>query len=345
MKKFTYKPKSELKPIDTLYYDALIDKNVVNEVPLIHSREVKLASTSRRTSSAKRLGVEGGVFASNETSQSMLSARKKDGRLLDKGIQLYRLWFNFLKLALELEELKVELVIKQHNNNIKDHTNPDIPRSVVEKSKKISTSDALGSGGDSGTNAIYKSKVTQRIKVKRSAYKGWDLDRVLTEDFNTWWNTHSHLFEGYYPAIIRDKKDWVDNQDFIYLRIDKNSQIRDVNKFYDEEIKPQLNSKVSNKFKILGKNARSNVIQNNFNALVLSLKGWTGKEICTHKNIYLRKTDEVDGNNRTVGERLTVSKDKSGKPLYSQRVSIQKDLGIHHLLEVCEGRFGLSKGK
>ena len=113
-------------------------------------------------------------------------------------------------------------------------------------------------------------------------------------------------------AIIRDKKDWVDNPDFIYLRIDKNSQIRDVNKFYDEEIKPQLNSKVSNKFKILGKNARSNVIQNNFNALVLRLKGWSSKDICTHKNIYLRKTDEVDGNSRTVGERLTVSKDKSG---------------------------------
>ena len=77
MKKFTYKPKGELKPIDTLYYDALIDKNVVNEVPLIHSREVKLASTSRRTSTAKRLGIEGGVFASNETSQSMLSEERK----------------------------------------------------------------------------------------------------------------------------------------------------------------------------------------------------------------------------------------------------------------------------
>ena len=344
MKKFTYKPKGELKPIDTLYYDALIDKNVVNEVPLIHSREVKLASASRRTSTAKRLGVDGGVFASNETSQSMLSARKKDGRLLDKGIQLYRLWFNFLKLALELEQLKVELVIKQHNNNIKDHTNPDIPRSVVEKSE-VKTGGA-SSQGIGSISAIYRSKLTQRIKIKRSVYKGWDLDRVLTEDFNTWWKTHSHLFEGYYPAIIKDKKDWVDNPDFIYLRIDKNSQIRDVNKFYDEEIKPQLNSKVSNKFKILGKNARSKVIQNNFNALVLSLKGWSGKEICTHKNIYLRSPDEVDGRiKRGQTERLTVSKDKSGKPLYSQRVSIQKDLGIHHLLEVCEGRFGLSKGK
>ena len=343
MKKFTYKSKGDLKPIDTQYYDALIDKNVMSKIPLKYSREVKLASASRRSATLKRLGTDGGVFASNEVSQSMLSARKKDGRLLNKGIQLYRLWFNFLKLGLELEQLNVELVIQNHTM-ITNTTNPDIPSSVIEKSR-VKTGGASSQGLGS-ISSIYRSKLTQKIKVKRSAYKGWDLDEVLTQPFNTWWKTHSHLFEGYYPSIIKDKKDWVDNPDFIYVRIDKNSQIRDVNEFYNDKIKPQLHSKITNKFKILGKNARSNVIQNNFNALVLRLKGWSPKEICTHKNIYLRKTDEVEGNSRTKGERLTISVDKkTKKPLYSQRVSIQKDLGIHHLLEVCEGRFGLSKGK
>ena len=339
---YTYKAKIDIKPIDTANWKIIADKNIVESISLVHSNAVGLASKSRRDATSKRLGVDGGAYASNETSQSMLSARMKGEKVLDKGIQLYRLWFNFVKLALELEQLKVELVVAEYTYGIKNHSNPDIPRNVVEKSKKISTSDALGSGGDSGTNTIYKSKVTQRIKVKRSRYKGWDLDRVLTEDFNTWWNTHSHLFEGYYPAIIKDKKDWVDNPDFIYLRIDKNSTIRDVNRFYEEEIKPQLEPKVSKKFKISGKYARVKVIQNNFNALVLRLKGWKAEEICNHKNIYLRSTDEnMNRKSRSLTDRLVVSKDKeTGKPLYSQRVSIQKNLGIDHLLEVVEGRFG-----
>jgi len=368
---YTYKAKIDVKPIDTANWKIIADKNIVESIPLVHSNAVGLASKSRRDATSKRLGVDGGVFASNETSQSMLSARKKNDKVLDKGIQLYRLWYNFVKLALELEELKVELVVEEHTSGIKNHTNPDIPRSVVEKSR-VKTGGA-SSQGIGSISAIFRTKITQPIKVKRSSYKGWDLNRVLTEDFNTWWDGqegwgfvwkkvkdkkikvyipnpdmndvlrrgHSHLFEGYYPAIIKDKKDWVDNPDFIYLRIDKNSTIRDVNRFYEEEIRPQLEPKVSKKFKISGKYARVKVIQNNFNALVLRLKGLSPEEICNHNPIYLRSTDEVEGRiKRGQTDRLVVSKDPKGKILYSQRVSIQRNLGIEHLLEVVEGRFG-----
>ena len=343
MQKYTFKTQGQLKPIDKDYYDVLIDKNVLSKLSLKYSKEVKLASETRRKQTSKRMGYEK-VEASNETSQSQISARLKDGRLLDKSIHLYRLWFNFLKLALELEELNVELVTQKHTYIT---SRIGVPQSVIDRSIKEKEQETKKSGKDKGgkgsSSAIWRSKLTKKIKVKRSAYKGWDLDEVLTQPFNSWWKTHSHLFEGHYPSVLKKKDEWIDNPDFIYLRIDKNSQIRDVNKFYDEEIKPKLKNKESGKFKILGKNARSNVIQNNFNALVLKLKGWSAKEICTHKNIYLRKTDEMDGNSRTKTDRLTISKDKKGKLLYDQRVSIQKDKGIWHLLEVCEGRFGLAK--
>ena len=35
----------------------------------------------------------------------------KDGKVLDKSIHSYRMWFNFLKLALELEEQNTVLII------------------------------------------------------------------------------------------------------------------------------------------------------------------------------------------------------------------------------------------
>ena len=85
------------------------------------------------------------------------------------------------------------------------------------------------------------------------------------------------------------------------------------------------------------------MFQNSYNALVLGLKGWSGKEICEHKNIYLRRTDESELSSRSDGDRLTVPKDKTtGKLLHSALVSKQRNMGIFHLLEVCDGRFGIS---
>ena len=63
--------------------------------------------------------------------------------------------------------------------------------------------------------------------------------------------------------------------------------------------------------------------KNNYNALVLSLKGWSPKEICLNKDIFLRKTDAHMDAKRTVGDRLTVPKYK-GKPQYPNLVGTQR---------------------
>ena len=123
------------------------------------------------------------------------------------------------------------------------------------------------------------------------------------------------------------------------MRIDKTSQWTDVQSFMQEKLSKVIKTEGRPRYKISGL-PRANVLQNNFNALVMSLRGESPKDICTSKDIYLRKTDEKMTSTRTSGDRLTVPKDKQGRSLYSLVVSKQRVMGMHHLFEVCEGRFG-----
>lgn len=359
----TYKVQSDVKPSDKEPYLCKVKGSVVNSVPLTYSKEVALGKQKREI-----------VFSSKESPQNQQSARvnPKTGRTLDRGIQLYRMWFNFLKLALELEELGVSLVTKQPT--IIKNTNNQyerIPRDILDKAEK--TVGGSYSGGMGARDAIFRCRRVQKVKVKRNAYKGWDLDRVLIEDFNTWWfghegwgyrwkkvgkkrvreyipnpdlgdekrRGHSHLFEGYAPSVIKSKDDWIDDPNFVYLRIDKTSQWVDVSDFMSKELGKLIKEEGRPRFKLSGKNPRVNVLQNNFNALVLSIKGVSPKDICTSRSVYLRKTDENFDSKRTKGESLTVPVSR-GHFQYSAVVSKQRVMGLHHIFEVCEGRFGVA---
>ena len=334
--KVEWKTKGEMTPFDRSTYSCLVNGNVPEKgIELLHSREVAMESAARRAYRDKT------VFYSEEASQNRPSARTniETGKTLDKGIQLYRLWFRYLKLALELEEMKVSVVVK-NQMEIRNHLLA--PKDVIRRmevefaNKKKGKKKSEHTGGD--REAIWKLKQIERVKVKRSAYKGWDLDQVLTQTFDNWWKTHSHIFEGYAPTFLNSKEDWVDNDDFIYIRIDKTSQRRDIQKFLNEEISIRLKGETSKKFKISGKSPRVNVIQNNYNALVLTLKGWSPKEILYDNNIYIRKTDDSKFSSRGDGLRPKFSTDKSARNFILKN----KMHGVWHLLEVCNGRFGVS---
>lgn len=296
---------------DKSYY-LTVDGSPIPVVDLMKSREVKqepLARLKKRpvgieyTRSVSDRGYE---FSSRHKTDS---ARIKDGRTLDKGIQLYRHWFQFLKLALELESLgkNVELVTRH---------------GAFQNQK----------GGGTG-NRTFRCRDTVRIRVNRQKYEGWDLDEVLSDTFNKWWKSHSHLFEGHYPTQITSKDEWDDSPEYIYLKIDKSVRTRDVDTFM-QEIKKQMNPEGSPRYLIDG-HPRPDVLQNRYNALVMALKGMTPKEICTHKDIYLRATDD-----KGDGERLKVPVTKNGKYLYPIVVKQQRDGGVHHLLDVMKGSFG-----
>jgi len=360
--KYTYKTKGQMQPSDRANFIAVIgNKEFVTDdgVPLVHSKEVALEPIKR----LDKRNADDGVYDrnANRLQQSSTRINKDTGKTLYRGIQLYRLWFRFLKLALELEKLEVSLVTKNEVliRNVKElyrdekgneYNKYDIPDDIKRQSekefaerKKYLKSNQT-SGGDK--EGIYRCKLIEPIKVDRSKYKGWDLDSVLTDSFDKWWETHSHLFEGYYPKFLDSKEEWIDENNFLYLRIDINSQSRDVDKFIRDEVFKKLRSKESDLYKISGKQPRVNVFQNNYNALVLSLKGWSNKDICENEKIYLRRTDTFDNTEtgvsktRTSGYRLTVTTDKKGKKLYSSVVSKQRNMGIWHLKEVCDGRFG-----
>ena len=333
-----FKTKTEITEHDLATYHCLIDGVVPEKgIELVHSREVAMESAARRSHRDTT------VYSSEDVSHNRASSRidSNTGRTLAKGIQLYRLWFRYLKLALELEEMKVSLVVK---NEFLDRFNRGVPKDVMDRNAKqfeekkikgkLKKSEHTG-----GTHeATWRLKVIQKVKVKRSAYKGWDLDQVLTDTFDDWWKTHSHLFEGYMPTILNSKDDWIDNDDFFYVRIDRTSQRRDVQAFFNDEVSSQLKGKTKGLFKVDGKSPRVSVIQNNYNALVLSLKGWTPKEIHNHKNIYNRRTDESIDSNRGDGLRPKYSSDKS----LVSNISKSKRIGVFRLMEVCEGRFGNS---
>lgn len=319
---------------DKKTYDALVKGNVVESLDLTHSKEIKLGVSNK--------GYDD-ILHSSEVTHNWDSARISPDKRgsLNKGIQFYRLWFRYLKLACELEQMNVSLVWKQHNANIKDHTNPDIPRSVVEKSRYVDHK-VGGNTSTAGIHQIFRKKIISKVKVNKRFYKDWHLDQVLTDRFDDWWKTHHHLFEGHHPSIIKTKDEFVQDSDFVYVRLDKKTHWSDVQAYMRDVVSKEFEAtkKLKPKFRISGKSPRVLVMQNAYNALVLKLKGMSPEEICTHRNIYLRNTDKT-GNRNPNNKRLAIKTEK-GRPKYSTTVAVPYRMGLWHLKEVCEGRLGLS---
>ena len=339
--KYKYKTKSEVTEFDKRDYKALKNGNVLESVDLVHSKEIKLGVSNKG---------EKNILYSSEAIQNLESARvsKDKKKSLDKGIQLYRSWFRYLKLACELEQMKVSLVWERHQPNIKNikgKNAPDIPQHVKDKAaaERYAERGSVKSQ-DAGSNpdAIFREKRISQVKVNKRFYKDWDLDQVLTDNFDTWWKTHHHLFEGHYPSMITSKKDFVENPNFVYVRLDKTTKWGDIQAYMRHTVAKEFSREQKPKFKISGTKPRVLVMQNNYNALVLRLKNWSPKEICTHKNIYLRTTDQTGNRNPDPdSKRLTVSV-VGGKSLYSKTVTKQYNMGLFHLEQVCNGSFGLS---
>jgi len=301
-------PKKKLTKVMMDVYWCEVKGSPVGKVPLKKSREVKQENI-KRTRLRPNYGER----------HKVPSARinPKTDMLTDKGIQLYRLWFQYLKLALELETLGVNLIVTKQTRIL----------------KKAPSGGHVRRGG-ANIGSMYQLKDTIKFNIKKQMYKGWNLDQVLSDPFDTWWKTHSHLFEGHKPSFTKPK-DNQNSEDFLFIRIDKTSKLEDIRDFVTAEVQPKLTSEP--KFKIDGY-PRPDVLQNGYNAIVLTLKGWSNKEICepTNDNIYLRATDTRSG-----GSRLTVPIDKkTGKKKYPITVGKQRDYGIHYLVSAMNGKFG-----
>ena len=124
------------------------------------------------------------------------------GDVLGRSIQIYRMWFLFLRLGLDCEDNKVDIIDYVNKKNIP-------------------------------------------IRVNKNFYKDWSLDRVKTDRFDDWWKDHKHLFVESKTKVVNEI---VDNDNFIYVRIDKRSKKTDVIRDLKDILKP--NESFSSQFNV-----------------------------------------------------------------------------------------------
>jgi hypothetical protein len=179
-----------------------------------------------------------------------------DGQVLDKPIQVYRMWYRFLQLALELEEKKVQIVSRMFSVPLKKPTK-----------------DRWGN-----IRNFEMKPVLQKVKVNRKVYKSWNLDIVPTTSFDVWWKGSSDISahrELFYPdtsvKVMKKGEEILKDDNHLYLRIDKRRRINDLVNDLRMLIGQQDRAIESvSDFPVLG-TPNINTLINRYNALILQL--------------------------------------------------------------------------
>ena len=233
---------------------------------------------------------------------------------------MYRWWFRYLQLALELESL--------------DFTFTEYRRIPATKKKK-------------GFDKPYRHKVV----VNRSKYEGWDLDEVLTSNFDRWWKGHSDLFVevSTQTTEIMNPADVVPNEYHRYFRIDTRmttaSTIRSLREQLDSK---RRSTKWTSKWVPTGE-VRQEKLFNTYNALVMWLQGKTTKEILSSGLFRASRGRDVVYVEDQVGRGDTRSRSSKGQvfltgthTLAKENMDKMKDLlnpGRRLVLIVADGYF------
>jgi hypothetical protein len=140
-------------------------------------------------------------------------------------------------------------------------------------------------------------KKEHKIQVDESMYVGWDLDKVLTMQFDDWWKTHRRLFITDISRVLSTKDKVSSDLNKITIEFDKNRRLNDVIKDLrrinnEQNIFRNESDGFKSNFIINGRVIDA-TLQNRYNALVLKIEGkLTNKEILTHKNNYIRATSK-----------------------------------------------------
>ena len=191
---------------------------------------------------------------------------KETGLFIDRPIQVYRCWFEYLKLCLEMEDLGLSLEMME--------------RVKFDKKKIVGFNQYLTEGSTGITRfRRYEEKTRSwKVKVKRKKYEGWDLDKVLTQSFDNWWNHHRHLFENKKTIEIKSPDKWVKKPHFRYIRVDTRKRLEDTRKEINEilgdlkgEKKDELKTSTS-LFNVMGK-PRIDTLTVNRNVMI-RFKNW-----------------------------------------------------------------------
>ena len=233
-----------------------------------------------------------------------------DGKVIDKSIHAYRMWFLFLKLGLELEQQKTVLIMKNSSRI-----------NSWEKTEKI----------------------IRKVKVDKRKYRKWDLDQVLTLPFNTWWKTHGYLFLDEVSKVLKPNDVVLDDSNYLTIQIDKRRRLTDVIKDLRDlnDKKKIFVKKERGQFSING-SVRPLTLLNRYNCLILKLQGeLSNSQIIEHKNRYIRVTDKRMVKQGSYTIPLNQYEDLNyARVIFDLISGTKKSFGAKQiLLSVCDGYF------
>jgi hypothetical protein len=226
---------------------------------------------------------------------------KETGLFIDKPIQVYRVWFEYLKLCLELEDLGLSL--------------EKMERVKLDKKEVVGFNKYLTEGSTGITRYKREEEKTRKwkVKVNRKKYVGWELDKVLTQSFDNWWKPHRHLFENKKTIEIKSPDRWVKKPHFRYIRVDTRKRLEDTRKEIDEilgdlrgEKKDELKTSTS-RFNVIGK-PRVDTLSVNRNVMIrfknweMNNKGKSRKQISDE--IVEKEKERMEGKNKDITRRL-----------------------------------------
>ena len=184
---------------------------------------------------------------------------KESGLFIDRPIQVYRCWFEYLKLCLEMEDLGLSL--------------EKMERVKFDKKKIVGFNQYLteGSTGITRFRKFEEKTRSWKVEVNRKKYDGWDLDKVLTQSFDNWWNPHSHLFENKKTIEIKSPDKWVKKPHYRYIRVDTRKEIDEILGDLKGEKKKELKTSTS-KFTVIGKPRVDTLVVNR--NIMIRFKNW-----------------------------------------------------------------------
>ena len=240
---------------------------------------------------------------------------KETGLFIDRPIQVYRCWFEYLKLCLEMEDLGLSLEMME--------------RVKFDKRKVVGFS-RYTTEGETGITRFRKYEEKSRIwkvKVKRYKYEGWDLDKVLTQSFDNWWNPHRHLFENKKTIEIKSPEKWVRKPYYRYIRVDTRKRFGDSLSEFIEilsdskgEKKKVLKTSTS-QFTVIGK-PRVDTLTVNRN-IIIRFKNW--------------ELDNMGKSRKQIGDEIL--EEEKGRMFGNTNITRRLRLTYPILIGVCEGDF------
>ena len=240
---------------------------------------------------------------------------KETGLFIDRPIQVYRCWFEYLKLCLEMEDLGLSLEMME--------------RVKFDKRKVVGFS-RYTTEGETGITRFRKYEEKSRIwkvKVKRYKYEGWELDKVLTQSFDNWWNPHRHLFENKKTIEIKSPEKWVRKPYYLYIRVDTRKRFGDSLSEFIEilsdskgEKKKVLKTSTS-QFTVIGK-PRVDTLTVNRN-IMIRFKNW--------------ELDNMGKSRKQIGDEIL--EEEKGRMFGNTNITRRMLLTCPILIGVCNGEF------